>query len=260
MRMKPFRTLASAAAALLVAAGAQAAPIGFATDVRFDLYRVDFGTATAALIGNTGAFFEGIALGPNGTLYGTTSGGVLYSINSTTGAATSIGNTGLGNIEGLDFNGNTLLGVNFSSMPSVYSINLTTGAATLVANADTNTGLVRSMAVLDANTILIRGDANTNTLFSMDLTSGAVTAIGTQANRIYGMDFLSNGGLYGLSENGLVFSISAGTGALTQIGDTGDQFWLSLTNASAESVPEPGTLALLGLGLAGLAATRRRRQ
>jgi hypothetical protein len=252
-----FRSQIWALVFVAVTAGSTfAAPIGFATDTNTDLYSVDFGASSATLIGNTGQFFESIAQAPNGTLYGATSGGILYSINATTGAATLIGNTGLGNIEGLDFNGNTLLATNFNATPSVYSLNLATAAATLVVTAGSPTGLVRSMTVLDANTLLVRGDLGGNTLFSLNLGTGAVAAIGAQADTIFGMDFLSNGSLYGLSDQGQMYLINGGTGALTLIGDTGDQFWLSLTGAT---VPAPAALPLLGLGLAGLAAWRRKR-
>src|SRR5262245_42633463 len=89
----------------LFAVTASAGPIGFATDTSTGLDSIDLGSGTATLIGTTNVFFEGLAISGGGQLYGTDGGGDLYSLNTSTGVATLIGGTGLGNIEGLDFNG-----------------------------------------------------------------------------------------------------------------------------------------------------------
>jgi hypothetical protein len=244
---------------------AWAGPITFAVDNADNLYTVDLATASKTLVGSTGQFLEGLALSPGGVLYGTTNTGILYSINTSTGAATLVGNTGLGDLEGLVFNGSTLLAVNFTSSPStIYSLNLSTGAPTALVTEASSTGLDVAMAVLDANDVLISGNGN-DTLYKVNLATGAVTNIATMAdpNLIAAMSFLSNGNLYALDSTGSAFQVNPNTGALTSIGSTGSIFWLDMTTngsivGSTSATPEPGTLTLLGAGLALFSLRLRR--
>jgi len=241
----------------VMSACAWASPIAFAVDNNDNLYTVDLATASKTLVGSTGQFLEGLAMSPGGVLFGTSDTGNLYTINKVTGAATLVGNTGLGDLEGLVFNGSTLLAVNFtSSGPStIYSLNTSTGTPTALVTESSSTGLDVAMAVLDANDVLISGNTN-NTLYKVNLTTGGVTTIGimTDLNLIAALSFLSNGNLYALDSGGNAYQVNPNNAALSSIGSTGSNFWLDMTtnggSISGPATPEPATLSLLGAGLA----------
>ena len=221
---------------------------------------MDFATATATLVGNTGvSLMEGLAFSPGGTLYGTDSSGRLYSINTSTAAATQIGTTGQGDIEGLDFVGNTLVGSTFGSSPSsFFSIDIATAATTLITSA--NVGVVRSLTDVDSNTALvINGSIGSEQSTFVNLTTGAITPIGplnSVSGFIVAEDLGTDGVLYGLDSAGNAYSIDGTTGVSTLIGDTGNQFFLDLSiPVAATATPEPSTFVLLagaGLVFAGL--------
>ena len=231
---------------------AKADNFAYAAATDGNLYLVDLTTSTPTLIGSMDQpqFMEGLALSPGGQLFGTDDAGNLFSINPTTGAATLIGSTGLGDVEGLKFDGVTLLGINFAATPTVFSINTVTAGATDVVTADSPTGAVRAMTVLDPNDVLVRGDGPpNNTLYSLNLSTGFVTTIGTLAvdgSQFAAMDFV-NGVLYGLDNDGSEWIINPSDAAVTLVGNTGRQFWLEMT--AVTSTPEPATLPPFGLGL-----------
>jgi hypothetical protein len=91
-----------------------------------------------------------------------------------------------------------------------------------------NTGAIRSASFYDADTLYMRGDANGNSLFAMDIATGATTLVGTQDYVVYGQDFI-NGTYYGLGNFGELYTIDPGTGVVTLLGTVGDYWFLGLT-------------------------------
>ena len=82
MRLSRKLTIAMSLAAGIFCVSVRSAvadQIGFAVDATGSLYSVDLTTATATPIGSTGQLLEGLAISPQGSLFGTDFLGNLFS-------------------------------------------------------------------------------------------------------------------------------------------------------------------------------------
>ena len=98
------------------------------------LLTINAATGQPALVGPFGVTgMMDFAFAPNGTLYGATQT-ALYTINTSTGAATLVSNFSGGSmVMGITFDAaGNLFATDFSAQSSLYSVNPTTGAATLI--------------------------------------------------------------------------------------------------------------------------------
>jgi len=242
------------------------------------LVTIDQSTGAVTPIGHPAGVsrISGLAFDLNGNLFTTTLGGGgfppppgptttsnLIQVNPTTGAIiANIGQIHLSTGPGISIadlalqpSTGTLYGIRSpgdqgGGQGRLYTIDKTTGVATLVGDTGhffgsigfaPNGTLYMSAADLDVNDNLVNISLKTlNPATAANLTSvPTVDFFGAFAVRPDGVLFGGTG------DSGNIFTINPTTGAETPIGNTGRDF----VGDFAFQVPEPGTLALFGIGL-----------
>lgn len=101
----------------------------------------------------------------------------LYTVDTTTGAATLVGAHGLADLFSIGFAPSGLYGVTTASGNQLYRFNTSTGAPTLVATITVTGGRMEGLIFDSAHDRMV-GETNSGNFFTVDVSSGAVTALG----------------------------------------------------------------------------------
>ncbi|HUI06077.1 MAG TPA: PEP-CTERM sorting domain-containing protein [Verrucomicrobiae bacterium] len=239
-----------------------------------NFYSVNPDTGAATLIGPIGFNQVGaIDFDASGTLYAVgnrVSDGtqVLLKINPATGAGTEIGPTTLSaNVQDISFRNSdgALFGY---SVGSIYTFNIATGAATLLGSTGDGFPSGNGLAFSPFDTLY---KADNNNLSTIDQSSGVATPVLSLSypvanSRANGMDFDNATGILWASVNAgsggsgmnYLATIDVNNGDVTEVGMT--QSGSDALVVAIALIPEPGTFALVGMGLVGLLALRRHKK
>lgn len=245
-----------AAGGLVQGSGGNLLTLGF----NGDLNSINPSTGALSVIGPTGLGDCSLPTSPCGLnsaniigkvgskLYATDLANNLYSVNPTTGAATLIGPTG---IPGLPFVPHAPVAGDPDGSFYIYDEVLFDFNGDLYANFDT--GIFDPVTFTP--TPLIAPE-----LYKIDTTTGLATSIGPTAQGLEGIANV-NGTLYAFNlPLSTVVTLNLADGSTSYVSDTDPAIGLvTSATAAASPVPEPASLALVGTGLATIAAGIRRK-
>jgi hypothetical protein len=203
------------------------------------------------------------------TLYAIGSAGNLYTVNGTTGAATLINH--FGPLNGIYFGMDaSAAGIRVVSDADInLLLNPSTGA--IISSTPTLTPTTLNLdAIASSGSTMYAVDSVANTLGILNTTAGTFSTIGSlgyDVNGKNGFDISSASGIaYFASAVGSsgtdpnLYEINLATGFASLVGQIGPGDGTLIDGLTVTAVPEPGTIALVLAGGAGMIALLRRRK